>query len=313
MHLAILGATSAIAKDLIDLLLANTGYQLYLFSRNQASISEWMRSLPGHHLTRIHNQDYSQFLSGQDYEVLINFVGVGDPVKTANMGSSIFEVTYKYDELCLAYQHINPNCRYLFMSSGAAYGSIFQQPASVDARSAFPINNISKQDWYGVAKMYAEVRHRSLSFPIVDIRIFNYFSATQNVDAQFFISELIRSIRQKEVFLTSREDIVRDYVGATDFYNLVKVVLGAPAKNTVLDCYSAKPINKYLILQSFQEEFGLKYEFIAESSGINATGNKPNYYSVNYAAMAIGYAPSKSSLDLLLSEARKMLTSHFGV
>lgn len=312
MHLAILGATSTIAKDFISLLLANSNHQLYLFSRNQASIDEWMRGLSLHHVDRIHNQDYSHFLDGKNYEALINFVGVGDPVKAVNMGSSIFDVTHKYDELCLAYQQINPGCRYLFMSSGAAYGSIFKQPASVDSRSTFPINDIGKQDWYGVAKMYAEVRHRSLSFPIVDIRIFNYFSATQSIDAQFFISKLIRAVKQKEVFLTSREDIIRDYVGAADFYNLINLVLVAPAINTVFDCYSAKPINKYLILQSFQEEFGLKYEFIAESIGINATGNKPCYYSINYSAKDIGYVPSRNSLDLLLSEARKLLTSHLG-
>lgn len=313
MHLAILGATSAIAKDLMGLLLANTDHQLYLFSRNQVSISEWMAHLPTRQVTRIYNHDYSKFLDGENYDALINFVGVGDPVKALNMGPSIFDVTHKYDELCLAYQYKNPGCRYLFMSSGAAYGSIFQQPVSIDTRSTFPINNIGKQDWYGVAKMYAEARHRSLSFSIVDIRIFNYFSATQSIDTQFFISELIRSIKQNEVFLTSREDIIRDYIGATDFYNLINAVLEAPAKNTVLDCYSAKPINKYLILQSFQEEFGLKYEFIAESIGINATGNKSNYYSVNYSAKDIGYVPSKSSLDLLLSEARKLLNTHLGV
>ena len=309
MRLAILGATSAIAKDLISLFLANTDHQLYLFSRNQTSVSEWMKGLPRQYINRIHNEEYPRFLTRQDYEVLINFVGIGDPVKLANMGSSVLEVTHKYDELCLAFQQINPNCRYIFMSSGAAYGSIFDEPATIVSKATYPINSISKQDWYSITKFYAEVCHRSSNFPIVDIRIFSYFSSTQSINAHFFISELIRAVKQETVFLTSREDFIRDYVGDVDFFHLISAILAAPPTNTVVDCYSAKPINKYLILQAFQEEFGLKYEFLDEPVGINSTGNKRCYYSTNYSASELGYVPSLNSLDLLLSETRKILVS----
>lgn len=198
------------------------------------------------------------------------------------------------------------------MSSGASYGSFFELPVSLESMAAFPINKIRKQDFYGVAKMYAEVCHRSLSLPIVDIRIFNYFSSTQNIDTQFFISELIRAIKQKKLFVTSRDNIVRDYIGATDFFSLINSVLSAAAINTVVDCYSLKPINKYQILQSFQEEFGLKYEFLADSVVVNATGYKPCYHSINYSAKNFGYLPAYTSLDLLLSESRKLLTSNIG-
>lgn len=309
MRLAILGATSTIARDLVSSFLVNTDHQLYLFSRNQASVSEWMRGLPNQYISRIHNEEYPRFLCGQEYEAMINFVGVGDPVKAASMGSSIFEATHKYDELCLAYQQINPNCRYIFMSSGAAYGSIFDEPATVFSNATHPINNVGKQDWYGIAKMCAEVRHRSLNFPIVDVRIFSYFSSTQSIDAHFFISELIRAIKQKKVFLTSEENIYRDYVGSEDFFQLIKAILTAPPTNSVVDCYSAKPINKYLVLESFKEEFGLEYEFLIEPVGINATRHKRCYYSTNYSARELGYVPSLNSLDLLLSESRKILVS----
>jgi nucleoside-diphosphate-sugar epimerase len=309
MRIAILGATSSIARDLIRLIILNASHQLYLFSRNQAGVSQWLSSIPPHDTNRIDNQEYSQFLSGQDYDLVINFVGIGDPVRAANIGSSIFGVTHKYDELCLAYLQINPACRYIFISSGAAYGSIFDKPATAISRSTFPINEISKQDWYGVAKMYTEVCHRSTNFPIVDIRIFNYFSSTLSIDANFFISELIRAIKKKTLFLTSKEDIIRDYVGSVDFFHLINAILSAPPTNTVVDCYSAKPINKYLILKSFEEEFGLKYEFTVEPVGINATGNKSCYYSTNYSAKNLGYIPSKNSLDLLISESRKVLSS----
>ena len=39
------------------------------------------------------------------------------------MGASIFDVTLKYDEMALDYVRQHPDCRYIFLSSGAAYDS----------------------------------------------------------------------------------------------------------------------------------------------------------------------------------------------
>ena len=48
------------------------------------------------------------------------------------MGNSIFDVTLRFDEMVLEYLQAHPACRYLFLSSGAAYGSGFSEPANRD-------------------------------------------------------------------------------------------------------------------------------------------------------------------------------------
>jgi len=308
MRIAIFGATSEIAKDLINLFATYINYDLVLFARRPEAVLVWLKSkgLTNRYVIK----DYDHFNDDLKFDAILNFVGVGNPAKAVEMGSKIIDITYYFDTVVLRYLKKNPMCQYIFMSSGAAYGSNFREPVSKQSYAEFPLNQLTSQDWYGLSKLYAETRHRSLKFSIVDIRIFNYFSSTQSLAANYFITDLIRAIKRKEVFLTSRENIVRDYIGAIDFYNLINAVLVNPEKNIVLDCYSKKPINKYSILQSFQEEFGLKYEFTSESTGINSTGSKLCYYSINYSAKDIGYVPLKSSLDLLIGEARKIFSSN---
>ena len=79
-----------------------------------------------------------------------------DPVQAAAMGASIFDVTLKYDEMALDYVRQHPHCRYIFLSSGAAYGSSFDEPVDENTKAVIAINNLQPQDWYAVAKLHAE-------------------------------------------------------------------------------------------------------------------------------------------------------------
>ena len=66
-------------------------------------------------------------------------------------------------------------------------------------------------------------------------------------------------------------------------------------------------IDKFTLLSAMQEKFGLKYETRNIPIGINATGQKVNYYSKNYKAEALGFTPTKTSLDTVLSESELMI------
>jgi nucleoside-diphosphate-sugar epimerase len=221
------------------------------------------------------------------------------------MGASIFDVTLKYDQLALSYLEQHPLCRYIFLSSGAAYGSSFDTPVDENTKSTVAINNLQPQDWYAVAKLHAECRHRSLvHLPIIDIRVFNYFSHSQDISARFLITDIVRAIRDKTVLKTSSDYIVRDFIHPSDFYKLVVALLASPATNTVVDCYSKAPIDKPALLAAMQDNFDLRYEVIATSAGVNATGSKPHYYSLNKKAESFGYQPIITSIDALLKETR---------
>lgn len=301
MRIAILGASSQIARDLIVSFSAAKDKHLHLFARCPDDVKKWLVSVGL--AARYPVDDFSEFTK-QEFDAVINFVGVGNPAQAVAMGNSIFDITLRFDEMVLEYLQAHPACRYLFLSSGAAYGSSFDKPATRDTPAIVAINNLAPHEWYSVAKLHAECRHRAHpELHIIDIRVFNYFSRTQDISTRFLITDILRAIRDKTVLKTSPDYIVRDFMHPSDFFNLVSVLLSAPAANAVVDCYSRAPIDKPSLLAAMQEKFGLQYEITEATASINATGSKPHYYSLNTRAADFGYQPVLTSLEGILREA----------
>lgn len=306
MRIAIFGATSQIAKDMILALANDPAYKLTLFARRADAIDQWRKvvSLSPTHVT----QEFTAFGKSQEFDAIINFVGSGNPAHTASMGTSIFDITYQFDQLALDYLHYHSDCRYIFLSSGAAYGLNFEQSVDANSTAVVALNNLQPQDWYAVAKLHAECRHRALSpLPIVDIRVFNYFSHTQDLSARFFIADIVRAIQSGETLMTTSENIVRDYIGPDDFFKLISLILESPATNNVFDCYTKAPVDKMTLLSKMKEYFGLSYAIQKEPVGINATGFKLNYFSQNFRASTLGYVPSLNSLETIYKESEKII------
>ncbi|OGS95256.1 MAG: epimerase [Gallionellales bacterium RIFCSPLOWO2_02_FULL_57_47] len=307
-RIAILGATSQIARDLIASFSVAADKQLHLFARRPDEVTKWLASTG---LSGCYQADNFSAFANHEFDAVINFVGVGNPAQALAMGNSIFDITLRFDELVLDYLQAHPACRYLFLSSGAAYGSSFNEPAKRETPAVVAINNLAPHEWYGVAKLHAECRHRSHpELPIIDIRVFNYFSRTQDLSARFLITDILRAIRDHQVLNTSPDYIVRDFLHPSDFYKLVSALLAAPAANTAVDCYSLAPIDKPKLLAAMQERFGLQYEITAASAAVNATGGKPHYYSLNTRAADFGYQPDLTSLEGILLESEKILSIH---
>jgi len=307
-RIAILGATSQIAKDLIVSLATAGEWNLHLFARRPDDVKKWLNvvGLSG----RYPVDDFSLF-GEHGFDAVINFVGVGNPAKVMVMGNSIFDITLRFDEMALDYLRTHSACRYLFLSSGAAYGSSFHEPATRDTPAIVAINDLSPQEWYGVAKLHAECRHRSHpDLAIIDIRVFNYFSRTQDISSRFLITDILRAIRDKSVLKTTPDYMVRDFLHPSDFHKLVHALLSAPATNTAVDCYTRAPIDKPNLLKAMQDKFGLRYEITEAQASVNATGSKPYYYSLNTRAADFGYKPGLTSLEGVLRESRIILNSH---
>jgi nucleoside-diphosphate-sugar epimerase len=301
VRIAILGATSQIARDLIESFAAHDTQTLVLYARRPQAVYEWLARVNLSERYAVHGFD--AFGTHEHFDAIMNFVGVGNPAQAAVMGAGIFDITLKYDELALDYVRQHPACKYIFLSSGAAYGGSFDTPVDTNTRATVAVNNLQPQDWYGVAKLHAECRHRALApLSIVDIRVFNYFSHTQDLDARFLITDILRAIRDKTVLKTSADFILRDFLHPSDFSQLVSAMLRVPATNTAVDCYSCAPIEKSTLLTAMQETFGLKYEVTESTAGVNATGSKPHYYSLNPRAADFGYQPTLTSLEGIVKE-----------
>lgn len=295
MHLAILGATSQIAKDTI-LSLSRTNWDLSLFARRPEAVALWLSSAGEPNRYPVHDLD--RFGTDIVFDAILNFIGVGDPAKTALLGSQIFEITLSYDGKVVDYLNHHRNCRYLFLSSGAIFGTHLNKPVDDASIATVAINDLGTQDWYGLAKLCAECRHRSLThLSITDLRVFGYVGPHMDVSMRFFIADIIRSLQTGNLLITSPRNFVRDYIGVSDFTQLIFCILRSPATNSAIDCYTKAPVDKFSLLQKMTETFGLSYEVRDDAKTVDATGIKLNYFSRSRRAEKFGYLPQKDSLQ----------------
>jgi len=306
MRIAILGATSEIAKDLILSFSAKSTNEFVLFARDRAKIETWCKKvgIKKEYLCL----EYQHFDTNDHFDAIINFVGSGNPAKTLAMGSAIFDVNKKFDDLALTYLKKHPYCRYLYMSSGAAYGSNFEKPVTQESGSILNINHFQPQDFYSYSKLYSECRHRVLQdYLIVDVRIFNYFSSTQDLNSSFLIADVMRAILGNTLLTVSSDDVARDFLHPHDFYQLINAILSSRPVNNVVDAYTLSPVNKIELLDSMRRNFGLNYEVTQLNTDINSAKLKSNYYSLNKRAADFGYIPTFSSLSGVLQQAKEII------
>ena len=302
MKVAFVGSTSQIATDLIVNMDKHTTYDCVLYSRNPDKQAEWV----GNNLThKYETKNIELFENDIDvaYDAIINFVGVGDPVKAKAIGRSIFDITKKYDDLCIKYVEKNASSKYLFLSSGAVYGNSFCDPNDDLNEAKFSINQLGSEDWYGLAKLNSEAMHRSLpELNIYDLRVFGYFSRTQDVSGRFLLSDVIRAIINNEVLACSSENIVRDYIHPEDFFQLVNLLIASNITNRAFDCYSLENVDKLTLLAAIKENFGLQYKLIEQQGGNDSRKGRYYYYPRYKMAAEIGYIPVRASLDSVLDE-----------
>lgn len=235
-------------------------------------------------------------------DAIVNFIGVGDPARAVALGAGILDLTRHYDEMVLAYLRRHPSCRYLFLSSGAAYGSDFERPATENTQASFPINNLDQRHWYGLAKFHAECRHRATpDLAIGDIRIFSYVSRSLDVGSRFLLADIVRALSNGRTLMTSAQDLTRDYVCPQDLFSLMWLMLTGDPANGAVDVYSQAPVGKMELLAHLGQRFGLRHALVDAPAGVNATGIKPNYFSENRKAAEFGYSPQFDSLTAVTS------------
>ncbi len=304
-RIAVVGATSHIAKGLIHSFFNNTEDFLYLFARNLNGVLDFLES--NSLKSRKHEVLSFDRLRDFQYDVIINCVGIADPGKQKDAGSSIFFITETFDNMILNYLKDHNETLYINFSSGAVYGTSFDKPVNFSSSTEIMINNINDKDYYRLTKIYSEAKHRSLKeYNIVDLRVFSYFSRFIDMETSFLMTDILRSIINKTELATTETDIVRDYIDMEDLFKLVQMVVEKPA-NCVLDCYSAAPVKKFEILDAFKREFGLSYQISKTANVVQATGSKNIYYSENRKAEVFGYKPGRDSLTCLINESKYLV------
>ena len=276
--IAILGATGYIGRSLAHRISLEKTWEVFLFSRSS-------------NIEGIHNIIE---LKKYKYDVILNCTGIGNPQILRKSGVGIFKVTETMDSMLTDYLEKNPQTICIHMSSGAVYKKI--DPES-----------ITPADFYSIAKINSEAKHRALShLNIVDLRVFAFFSRFIDVGLEFFMSDVVKCIQSKKTLETGREDMVRDYVCPEDLLSLIKKIISKKKINDFFDVYSKAPASKFEILDFLKEKYGLKYKLKADFNKISPTGNKKNYCSTNKKASILGYIPKFSSISGIENEIKSM-------
>jgi hypothetical protein len=308
--IAILGSTSHIAKGLIYNFLKNDEFDLYLYVRSANKASNFLTSI-GKFPDKdcLVSEGFTDFLK-YNYDVIINCVGIGTLNKHKGNYSAYFTVTEEYDNLVIAY--LRDKCSdalYISFSSGAVYGRGFFEPAGENTANCFSVNHISKEDYYAIARLNAEAKHRAFDdLNIVDLRLFSYFSRFIDLADGYFITEALNCILNKNIFITDDVNFVRDYVGPEDLFLMIEKCLGAGKINAAFDVMSVKPVEKKEILDYFSSEYGLKYKTGSVLNYVSPTGFKNVYYSKYFNAARVGYKPGFSSLETIKKESNYILS-----
>ncbi len=304
-RVAILGASGHVGKCLTASLLLS-GFSVTAVVRNAERMIAFLGDIHPRG-SECAVRSFAEFESGE-YDAVVNCVGVGTPAGVTASGADIFALTERFDGLVMDYLAARPDTRYIAFSSGAAYVGDFAQAASQATSAVIAVNDMRPADYYGIAKLAAEAKHRaSPEFAIVDLRLFGLFSRYADLGANFFMCDVFRSLVSGAALAVGPEDIVRDYIAPADMASLLTAVLDAPPRNDVLDLYSAEPVRKFAVLEDFSARYGLKYDVQGEPTENAATGIKPNYYSTNRRATSFGYKPSRTSLRTLTEEIDALL------
>ena len=304
-RLAILGATGHVGKCLTSALLRTDLYRVTAVVRNPEKLRAFLATQPQGAACEI--VTFERFPSS-DFDMVVNCVGVGKPEKVAASASAVFTLTEHFDQIVLEYLAGRPETRYISFSSGAAYCGDFAQPAAESTPALVPINGIAPADYYGVAKLAAEARHRAeRGLAIVDFRLFGLFSRYADLAASYFMCDVYRAIAERTTLTVGPENITRDYIAPSDMIALLLAVMNAEPRNEVYDLYSAAPVAKFDVLEDFSVRYGLQYDVLELPTTGAATGLKPNYYSLNRRAESVGYTPSRTSLETLTEEIDALL------
>jgi nucleoside-diphosphate-sugar epimerase len=306
-RIALLGATGHIAQALLYQLRGRRDYEFFLFARSAERLDEVVKKVQ---LLPAQKAGYEEFARG-DYDVILNGTGIGDPKRLREAKAEIFSVTEKFDQLILEYLSRRPGTLYLNLSSGAVYGKDFTRPVDDTTALQLDINHLGREDFYGVAKIHSEAKHRAFDrWNIVDLRVFGFFSRFIDPRADYFMNEVVACLKNRAEFVTGPGNMIRDFVHPRDLASLVSLCIARQTLNEGYDVYSLRPAGKFEILDHFRKYFGLKVRVEGNFHTATTTGPKDHYYSLSRKAEGIGYRPQYSSLETLVEETQSILESN---
>jgi len=298
MRVAILGAGSYVSRAILPGLLRSTDWEAILHTRAPEPLTRWAvgRGLPRERISVLSSNEFGS----RAFDVVVNFVGAGDPRLVNEMGKDILAVTTEWDLRALEVLRQRPSTRYIFASSGVATGEDFALPREPGA----PLKAPAPGDHYARAKAEAEARHREHGdLSIVDLRLYGFYSAEMGARLGYLVCALLQSLLAGSVLTTDEHDIARDYLHPDDLVSAIAAVVRSMPLNGAFDLASVAPVRKFELLGRFHEKFDLQWQVKSST----AKPNKLNYYSRDRALSGYGFVPKLSALEAVIDQATAFL------
>lgn len=289
---AILGATGHIGRALAGHYAQRPDVELELYSRRP----EVLERVFSEHARAVHIHHRSIYdLRNCQPDILINAIGIGDPAKAREAGPAFYDLTMEAEARIDRVIRDRPSCLTVFMSSGAVYGGFSEGPAGEDMPAATPINALTSGDWYGAAKIAAELRHRAkANMRVLDIRVFGFVSPFLDLSADYLVCDIVRAIMTGKAMQTDSANVVRDYIGTSELVAIIDAGERTPVINLAVDTYSRAPVSKFALLESLRH---LGLDWRVES--LPHVSPRHHYWSRHRGAERIGYIPERNSVDIV--------------
>jgi len=298
--IAILGATGHVGQSIAAEFAKSYDHELVLLARNFEAAEKVADAIsPSASVTVL---PIGKFESS-NYDVVVNAIGAGDSGRISSMGAKLMLSTEEWDNRIIAYLTNSPDTLYVCFSSGTAFGLARDEPVTIDTLASFPINQLSADHCYAVAKLNSETKHRTaIGLNIVDLRLFGFASRFADSTSGFFLSQVMAALKNDTILPTLGTNMVRDYVTPPDVCQLIeKCRLGRPV-NRALDVYTKSPVSKFELLQQLTEAYGLKWQEQNDLSITRGSVEKNSYFSNDWSAAEFGYVPKFSALDGVVNE-----------
>ena len=145
MDIAVFGATSTIAKEYVQTALGKSKHNFFLFSRSVASISKWIETLDADQV-RLTGSSYEDFSVSREFDVIINFIGRGDPQRLKQEDSNFLLINDFFDNKILKYLTHHQRSKYIYISSGASHLSNFDNAINTGDQSNMDLNGLKYFD-----------------------------------------------------------------------------------------------------------------------------------------------------------------------
>ncbi len=303
--IAVLGATGNVGQSVAAEFAASPAHEIFLIARNRQAAEGIADANNQNRNTRFVPID--QFEAGE-YDIIVNAIGAGDSGRISSLGAELMRATEEWDNRVHTVLEKSPETLYVCFSSGTAFGLLRDEPVSSESVASFPINNLSSDHCYAVAKLNSETKHRAASnLNIVDLRLFGYASRYVDTSGGFFLSQLMAALTHNTVLPTLRTDMMRDFVTAPDVCQLIEKCFKSRPINRALDVYTKSPTSKFELLRRLEREYGLRWKEVDDPSVARGSVEKSAYYSTDKGAAQIGYEPKYSALEGVVNEVEKYL------